>query len=59
MCKYYDEQKKLCSIYYERPVICNVDAYYESQLKEVVDRETYYKTNYAECEKLKSEANIQ
>ncbi|SHI29139.1 hypothetical protein SAMN02745671_00069 [Anaerovibrio lipolyticus DSM 3074] len=54
MCKYYDAQQKLCSIYDERPIICNVDMYYEANLKGKIDRDTYYNTNYVVCEKLKS-----
>ncbi len=53
MCKYYDEQSKLCSVYNERPVICNVDQYYETVLKGTVERAAYYSSNYAVCEKLK------
>ncbi|WP_143254799.1 YkgJ family cysteine cluster protein [Anaerovibrio lipolyticus] len=54
VCKYYDAQQKLCSIYDERPIICNVDMYYEANLKGKIDRDTYYNTNYVVCEKLKS-----
>lgn len=57
MCKYYDEKKKLCSIYYERPIICNVDQFYEARLEGAVEREIYYRSNYAVCEKLKRSIN--
>lgn len=53
VCKYYNEHEKLCSIYNDRPIICNVDKFYEIELKDKIDREKYYMTNYAACEKLK------
>lgn len=53
MCRYYDKKHKLCSIYNERPVICDVDRYYEENLNGKIDREEYYKTNYVVCKMLK------
>lgn len=52
-CKFYDEQKRLCSIYSHRPIICNVDEAYEKFFKELYTKEEYYKMNHRACEKLK------
>lgn len=54
VCKYFDTQQKLCLIYDERPIICNVDMYYEANLKGKVDRKSYYNANYMVCDKLKA-----
>lgn len=58
MCKYYDAQQKLCLIYSERPIICNVDMYYEANLKGKIDRDAYYNTNYAVCALLKQSMDL-
>ena len=53
VCKYYDVGTKLCSIYNERPLICNVDLYFETVLKGKISLGEYYKANYAACASLK------
>ena len=53
ICKYFDEQTHLCSIYDERPEKCNIDKAYERLFKGVVTKEEYYKQNSLACKELK------
>ncbi len=55
VCKFFDEQKKLCSIYYERPDKCNIDRIYDLFFKDNMSKEEYYDLNYKACKKLKKE----
>lgn len=43
----------LCAVYNERPIFCNVDAYYEKFLSDKMSREKFYKLNHTACERLK------
>lgn len=51
VCKYLKDN--LCSIYTERPIICNVDRYYDKYLIGKISREEFHKLNKKACEKLK------
>ncbi len=53
VCKNFDETTNLCRIYAERPIFCNVDAYYEKFLSQTMSREDFYKLNHDACERLK------
>lgn len=55
VCKNFDEKNNLCKIYHSRPLICNVDAYYEKFLRNVMTREKFHELNREVCEKLKGE----
>lgn len=52
VCKHLREDN-LCAIYNQRPIICNVDAYYEKYLSNTISREDFYKMNYKACKNLK------
>ena len=52
VCKFLSE-KNLCKIYSERPLFCNVDAYWEKYLSEIMSREQFHKINYKVCAALK------
>ena len=52
-CKYYNDETKLCSIYDSRPIICRVDDIYETQFKNIIDKESYYFSNHEACKKLR------
>lgn len=56
ICKYFDYDTKLCSIYDERPVMCNIDGAYEFYFKEKISLEEYYRLNYEICNMLKKQA---
>lgn len=57
-CKYFDKHSRLCTIYNNRPDICNVDKAYELYFKKEYTREEYYTLNYEMCEKLKREGAL-
>ena len=52
VCKHLKDN--LCEIYSQRPIFCNVDAYYEKFLAEKVSREEFYKQNLEVCRRLKN-----
>ena len=52
VCKHLTAEN-LCDIYKERPIFCNVEAYYEKFLSDTISREKYFKMNYEACEGLK------
>lgn len=54
-CKYLDLKTNLCRIYYNRPIFCNVDAFYDKYFSNKMDREDFYKINKEECNNLKKE----
>ena len=51
ICKYLRDN--LCEIYAERPIFCNVEAYYDRYLSKIMEREDFYKINYEICAELK------
>ncbi len=51
VCKHL--KNNLCEIYSERPIFCNVDAYYEKFLSKKLGREEFYNLNFEVCERLK------
>lgn len=53
-CRYFDESTKLCTIYENRPLKCNVDKTYDFYFKDKITKEEYYKMNYEACRKLKN-----
>jgi len=53
VCKFFDEETRLCSIYFNRPLLCNIDESYEKYFKWSMSKEEYYQTNYEVCRKLK------
>jgi hypothetical protein len=53
ICKNFDEATNLCTIYAERPIFCNVDAYYEKFFLQIMSREEFHELNHAACERLK------
>lgn len=47
VCKYLDGN--LCSIYDDRPDICNIDKAYELYFKDDISKEDYLKFNHDAC----------
>lgn len=56
VCKFFDFDKKLCSIYDSRPNKCNVDRSYELYYINTMTKEQYYNLNYQACKRLKKES---
>lgn len=52
ICKYLKDNK--CSIYANRPDICNVDLMYEKFFKKYMSKEEYYNINIEVCNQLKN-----
>ena len=50
-CRYLIDSK--CSIYEDRPIICNVDLMYELHFKNKISKKQYYELNYQGCLELK------
>lgn len=59
VCKYLDCTTKLCMIYNERPLLCNVDKAYQVLFKDQISIEEYYELNYKACKELKQKAKDQ
>ena len=53
VCRYFDDNTKLCLIYSQRPIICNVDEFYNSYYTGKMTKEEFYKLNYEGCRELK------
>ena len=53
VCKNFDEATRLCKIYAERPIFCNVDAYYEKFLSRKMSRSEFHELNKKICHQLK------
>jgi len=56
LCKYFDTNTHECTIYESRPLICNVDKFYDKWMKDRMTREQWHKLNYCACNKMKEEA---
>lgn len=50
VCKYLKGND--CSIYKNRPVLCQIDESYEKFFSEIITRENFYKINKEMCKKL-------
>lgn len=53
ICKFLENN--LCSIYYNRPLVCRVDYMYERYFKEYCDKSTFFEKNMEVCRKLKEQ----
>ena len=53
-CKYFDKEKKLCTIYEKRPDFCRVDELYENVMSKHMTREEFYTLNKKICRQLQS-----
>lgn len=53
VCKFFNEDTSLCSIYNDRPIECNVDAMFEMYFSQKMSKKEYYEINYKGCYELK------
>ena len=58
ICRYFDLDTKLCSIYEQRPVKCNIDRMYHLFFESKMSKEQYYELNYVACAELKRRLEI-
>lgn len=54
ICKFFDERTSSCSIYENRPIICNVDLMYKFYFSRKMSIDEFYELNYEACHKLKT-----
>lgn len=54
VCRFFDDMTKLCRIYDQRPVRCNIDKMYDLYFKDKMSKKDYYKLNYDACSRLKN-----
>ena len=52
ICKYYNVDNYLCSIYETRPEICRIDIQYNNYYKEKYSWEDFVKVNLVVCNQL-------
>lgn len=55
VCKYFNCETKLCKVYENRPIKCNIDKFYEVYFKGKMTIDEYYEVNYKVCNFLKKE----
>ena len=58
VCKFFIDDMRLCSIYENRPTLCNVEKAYNTFFKAIMSLQDYYKINYESCNKLKERYGI-
>jgi hypothetical protein len=54
----YLSSDNLCTIYPNRPLLCNVDKFYEECLKDRMSKEEYYELNLKGCKNLQDDDKI-
>jgi len=54
VCRYFDEETNLCTIYDDRPLLCNIEKAYDAYFKEYMTLDEYYSANYESCETLRA-----
>lgn len=55
VCCYLDEETNRCKIYAQRPIICNVQAMYETYFKDKVSEKEFIRQNLLVCYALNKE----
>ena len=55
ICRDYDETTHRCKIYLSRPLLCNIDGFYDANLKDEMSREEFHRQNYEACRLLKKD----
>ncbi len=55
VCRYFDDESHLCTIYDSRPLFCNVERTYNEMFASSMSKEEYYGLNYASCKRIKEE----
>ena len=58
VCSKYDKEKKECTIYKDRPMVCRIDDHYDKYLSANVDRNYWYHYNAQMCNKLINQAGM-
>lgn len=53
-CKWLDREKNICRIYDDRPLICNVDKYWEQKLRWKISYEEWIELQVDSCAELRA-----
>lgn len=53
ICIYFQQSTNHCTIYEERPILCNIDKMYELFYKNQFSKEEYYEINQSACKILR------
>ncbi len=57
ICMFLDQSTNLCMRYENRPIFCNVDAFYDKYMTDKISRDQFYKENIKTCEELRMLTN--
>ena len=55
ICRHFDEQTNLCTIYETRPLVCRVEDYYKVYLDEQLEWSEFVEVNLAVCKLLQQD----
>lgn len=55
VCRHFDEQTNLCSIYAQRPLVCRVEDYYRAHFSTQFNWDEFVRMNVAVCEMFQQE----
>jgi len=58
VCKYFDTDLSICTIYENRPDICRIDRMYTNKYFEMYTKDEFYKLNAEACNRLQEAHNI-
>lgn len=56
VCQYLDTVTNLCTIYHQRPIICNISVFYNKHLSQTLSWEEYVNMNLEMCRKFQEDA---
>lgn len=54
VCKFLNDETNFCSIYDQRPLLCNVNESYKVYFEKYMSLEQYHEENHKACKLLKS-----
>ena len=58
VCEKYDLQKRECTIYEDRPIVCRIDDYYDKYLSANMDRNHWHHYNAQMCNKMINQVGL-
>jgi len=56
-CRFFNEGELLCSVYDDRPKICNIDVMYKNNFVTSYSKQEFYELNLKECNVLQKNLN--
>ncbi|MCG3746033.1 YkgJ family cysteine cluster protein [Vibrio cincinnatiensis] len=59
VCRYFDEQTHLCTVYEQRPLVCRVEDYYKENLASSITWDAFIDLNVEICNELQRLSRIQ